>query len=110
MSEHRFVETDELTPTSIRHQCEEIWDGDRLQQRYNYLVYTFDAEGLHYWARAYFDEIDEVSLFGPFENEARTVQLAKPLNPDILDYLKRRFRSISVLGAEGYEEIWNRDS
>ena len=52
-----------------------MFDGDRLTQKYNYVVYHFENGGHYYWARAYLEDIDTVALFGPLDNRTtrRTV-------------------------------------
>ena len=106
MTEHRFVDRDEVVPTEIEHRCEELFVGDKCEQRYNYVIYHFDRNGAYFWARTYIDEIDTVSVHGPFEGRHAMNRVSGPLNEGMLSYLKRRFRKIQTLGNEEYMEVW----
>jgi hypothetical protein len=66
MTEHRFVDRDEVVPTEIEHRCEELFVGDACEARYNYIIYHFDCDGAYFWARTYIGEINTVSVHGPF--------------------------------------------
>jgi hypothetical protein len=68
MAEDQFVNGDNVTPIEIEHRCDEIFEGEVLLQRYNYIVYHFDYNGSYLWARTYTDEINIVSVGGPFES------------------------------------------
>jgi hypothetical protein len=57
MAEHQFVDSDNVRPTEIEHRCDEIFDGEALEQKYNYIVYHFDCNGTYFWARTYTDEL-----------------------------------------------------
>ena len=107
MSKADFRDSDPVDPALIEHRCEEIWSGESLEQVYNYLVYRFDIDGLHYWARAYLDEIDEVSITtASADLEGLAPQPMGGPPTAMLGYLKRRYRRITVLGPKGYQPIW----
>ena len=102
MTEPRFVDSDATEPTAIEHKCEEIFVDGVLEERYNYIVYHFDANGAYMWARTYIDEIGSVSIHGPFESRTTRELPQRPLDAAVLSYLKRRFTTVRMLGAEGY--------
>jgi hypothetical protein len=43
MAGDRTVDWDNVKPTEIEHKCEEIFHGEALEQKYNYIVYHFDS-------------------------------------------------------------------
>jgi hypothetical protein len=92
-----FVDHDPVRPTAIEHKCEEIFEGDGQEQRYNYLIYHFDRNGVYFWARTYLDDIETVSLYGPFESKVTMKPVGGPLDEAVLAYLKRRFSKIETL-------------
>ena len=107
--EMNYEEDDPLTPARIEHLCEEIHADGVLEQKYNYLVYHFEMNGHYLRARAYLDEIDKVSIYGPFE----TAQACDAISDDefetlAMGYLKRRFQIITKLSGEagGYAVVW----
>ena len=107
MSGSGVTDTDAVSPSAIEHRCEEIWIGGELEQIYNYFVYRFDLDGLHYWARAYLDDIDEVSIMtASTDLEGLATQQMDGPPAAMLDYLQRRYRRIMILGPEGYQPIW----
>jgi hypothetical protein len=106
MTEHRFVDRDEVVPTEIEHKCEGLFAGDECEQIYNYIIYHFDCNGAYFWARTYIDEIDTVSVHGPFEGRHTGNRVLGSLNEGMLSYLKRRFRKIQMLRNDGYVEVW----
>ena len=101
MAEHRIVDRDEVVPTEIEHRCEETFAGEELEQKYSYIVYYFNCNGAYFWARTYIDEIDTVSVYGPFEGRRTTSRIRGPLDEGMLSYLKRRFRRVQTLGSDG---------
>ena len=107
MNNAQIVDSDRVRPTKIEHRCEEMFDGDRLTQRYNFVVYHFEKGGHYYWARAYADEIDTVSLFGPLDSRTTRKPVAGSVDADIVAYFQRRFDTIQTLGDEGYTVIWS---
>jgi hypothetical protein len=107
MPEHKFVDGDDLKPTNIEHGCEEMFCGEVLEQKYNYILYHFDCRGGYFWARAYLDEIDTVSVHGPFENRETLKHISGALDEALLSYLKRRFRRIKTMGSGSYVTIWS---
>jgi len=107
MTEHRFVDRDEVVPTEIEHKCEELFGGDAREQRYNYIIYHFEFNRAYFWARTYIDAIDTVSVHGPFEGRHTRNRISGALNEGILSYLKRRFRKIQTLRNNGYVDVWS---
>lgn len=101
---------DPVTPVSIEHRCEEIIIGGEVEQHYNYLVYALAYEGRRYAARAYLDQIEEVSLYGPFGPEGDDKRLPGPIPEPVLAFFMRRYRTISVLGPKGYVILWTASS
>ena len=104
MAESRMDDQDPILPTRITHNCEQIWDGDTLEQSYNYLIYEFETEQHRYHARAYLDEIYKVAVYGPFEKESPgSVPLqGVQIDQRVLAYLRRRYSEITRLGPSGY--------
>ncbi|MES1202158.1 MAG: hypothetical protein ABUS57_12005 [Pseudomonadota bacterium] len=98
-------DADAVTPSLIDHKCEEIADGPR----YNYLRYEFEIDGRFYWARTYLDEIESVSIFGPFEIREKMEFPTEDIDPRVLAYFQRRYKTILRLTANGYEPIWQAD-
>jgi len=47
----RLVDPDGAKPTDIEHKCDEIFDGDTLQQKYNYFVHHFERDDRYFWQR-----------------------------------------------------------
>ena len=94
MAETRLEDEDPILPVRITHNCERIWNGDSLEQEYNYLVYEFSTEQGSYTARTYLDTIHQVSIYGPSKIDER-----------VLAYLRRRFTKLQRFGRGGYEPI-----
>jgi len=101
---------DTIEPASIEHRCDEIYDNGRLQQRYNYLDYWFELDGLRLRARVDMDHVKRVAIYPPHARTGgalHTVE-APAFREAILAYLKRRFRVIDEMSleADGYRTIW----
>lgn len=103
--EMRYVDEDEIAPSLVEHRCEELFEGDQLVQIYNYVYYEFHTQDHFYWARSYLDEIEEVSIFGPFGDATRQEELDDPIDTKIIAYFRRRYALLRQLGEEGYEPI-----
>lgn len=105
--EIRLEEADLILPVRIMHNSEQIWDGDRLVQDYNYLVYEFETEAYLYRARAYLDKIQAVSILGIFDKYSKEPLRPTDLeiDPRVLAYLRRRYVEIDMLGPTGYVPI-----
>ncbi|MAB09924.1 hypothetical protein [Hyphomonas sp.] len=105
--EIRLEEADLILPVRIMHNSEQIWDGDRLVQDYNYLVYEFETEAYLYRARAYLDNIQAVSILGIFDKYSKEPLRPTDLeiDPRVLAYLRRRYVEIDMLGPTGYVPI-----
>jgi hypothetical protein len=107
-------EADRITPVRISHHVDEIIDGDKLQERYNYLVYEFERDGLTVSARTYLDEVGAVAIFGPYRGRDTTVEIRAPkLEAEVVAYLQRRFSQIDRLSKDDasptpYVTIWRR--
>jgi hypothetical protein len=91
-------DTDVVVPTEIEHKIEEIWGGekqDQLEQRYNFVDYHFDLDGVYLRARAYLDDIEVAVVFGPFERRDSSKKVDRSKARDaVLAYLRRRFRTV----------------
>jgi hypothetical protein len=89
---------DVVVPTEIEHKIEEIWGGekkDQLEQRYNFIDYHFDLDGVYLRARAYLDDIEVAVVFGPFERRGSSKKVDRPKARDaVLAYLRHRFRTV----------------
>jgi hypothetical protein len=100
-------EADPILPVRITHNSEQIWNGNTLEQNYNYLLYEFETEQHLYRARAYLDDIHTVAVSGPFEKDsARPAPLERvEIDKRVLAYLRRRYVEITKLGPSGYVPI-----
>lgn len=58
---------DAITPVQIEHSIDEVWNGNKLEQHYNYLDYHFEEGGACMRARVYLDDPRTALLFGPFD-------------------------------------------
>lgn len=100
---------DVISPVSIEHKVDDLFDHGELQRSYNYLDYRFERDGAYIRARAYLYEIESVSIYGPFAISAPH----EPVRNDelyrfVLEYLKRRFSVIESLSSDepdGYKVI-----
>lgn len=104
MVDARVDETDEAPPSEIEHKCEEIFEGTRLLQRYNYLVYHFERDGRYFWARSYLDDIQRVSVHGPFDSRKAMKVVPGSIDEVVFAYLRRRYPRVETLGGAGYVE------
>jgi hypothetical protein len=107
MAEIRCELDDGVEPSDIDHKCDVLLSGESFVEKYNYLIYHFDLDGRYFWARAYIDQIDTVSIYGPFDGRVTRKPLSGAPDEAILAYLKRRFKEIQTLGEEGYGVIWS---
>lgn len=82
MNDRRTFDRDRVLPTGIEHRCEEMFDGDRLTQKYNDVVYHFENGGHYHWACAHLKDID-TALPGPLDNHTRR-PVAGPMGADAL--------------------------
>lgn len=107
MSDFRMDSEDAIVPVRITHSSEQTWNGNTLEQNYNYLVYEFEIGEHIYRARAYLDDIRTVSILGRFDSAGSTpVLLTKAeVDPRVLAYLQLRYAVIMLLGPTGYEPI-----
>jgi len=91
-------DTDPVLPTEIEHKIDEIWsneNADQLEQHYNFLDYHFEVDGVYLRARAYLDEIQTVTLFGPLAHRGSITKVANPkAETAVLSYLHRRFQTV----------------
>lgn len=108
-ADFRWVEDDPIAPVLIEHRCQETFTADgRLENRYNFLRYSFERAGVGVLCRTYMDEAERVTLYdahrlgeGPFERVE-----APELRQDVLLFLTRRFRLIDRIGEQGLEPVW----
>jgi hypothetical protein len=98
MAELRMEEKYPILPARITHNSEQLWNGNELEQNYNYLVYEFETEQHRYRARAYLDEIRAVAVYGPFEKDFPSPNRLEGIEIDqrVLAYLRRRFVEIRI--------------
>lgn len=92
MGNHGPVDRDEVGLTAIEHQCEELTAGEEPQQECNCIVYHFERASVYFWARANVDDIETVSIYGPFENRHSMNRIAGCLDDGVLSYLKAAFQ------------------
>ena len=88
-------EGDSILPVRIEHNVDEIWDGDRLEQRYVYMDYHFDRCGERCRARSYLDDFNRITIISPEIARERTGMYPGSLfDRDIVAYLERRFAHV----------------
>ena len=105
---------DVIQPVAIDHRCDEIVEQGQIRQRYNYLEYSFELDGLRLRARAYLDEPSRVAIYptqARKEGPPQSVE-APAFREAVLAYLRRRFQVIDemALEADGYRTIWRREA
>lgn len=102
-----MVEEDPILPVRILHNSEQIWNGNSLEQDYNYLIYEFETEQYQYHARAYLDEIHTVAIYGPFDKGSigSTSLDEVEIDQRVLSYLRRRYSEVKKLGPTGYTSL-----
>lgn len=107
MLDFRMDVEDDIAPTRITHNSEQMWDGEALEQNYNYLVYEFETDTHIYRARAYLDTIETVAILGRIDRTSsqREMLTSDQVDPRILAYLRRRYAVITILGPAGYAPI-----
>jgi hypothetical protein len=90
-------------PTRIDHGVDYMTDPvtGGLMFYYNYLVYTWVMQNREITARAYLDDISEISLLTLSEAELKSDEFAA-----LRRYVQRRFRVIKTLGADGYQAAY----
>lgn len=87
---------DRIVPVRIDHSIDEIWVGDHLAERYNFLDYHFERDGHYCRARSYADEFDSIVLYGPFPARHSIERIESPgFERDVVEYLERRFPDVS---------------
>lgn len=87
--------TDPIVPTSIEHSIDEVWNGEELDQYYNFIDYHFEESRAYLRARFYLDEPQKVFLSGPFESrQSKVVVAADSTREAVVTYLERRFSKI----------------
>lgn len=106
---------DPIAPNKVTHHVDEIFEGEQLIEKYNFLVYEFVTEEGFIKARAYLDEIETVALFGPFSDKNLQERISAPaLEAATIEYFRRRYRKIERFlpdsnSATGYELVWTVD-
>jgi hypothetical protein len=107
-------EADPIQPLRIFHRVEEIRDGAELRERYNYIVYEFERDGLFATGRTYLDDIDTVSIYGPYAGRGSTREVGAPaFEAAVMAYFQRRFNQIDRLSRDEnspapYVTVWRR--
>lgn len=84
---------DPIRPVSITHSVDEIRNEGRIEQKYNFLDYRFERDGFTVMARAYLDEIDEVTLH---LDPPPTGVEGERFVEDVMKYLGWRYASVEV--------------
>jgi hypothetical protein len=98
---------DPILPVRITHKSEQIWNGDRLEQDYNYIMYEFETEQHRYHARTYLNNVRTVAVYGPFEKGDARLAPVEGIEIDrrVLAYLRRRYSATTTLGSTGYVPV-----
>ncbi|UWP96079.1 hypothetical protein K3X48_03540 [Aliiroseovarius crassostreae] len=95
-----------MTPYRIEHVIEEIEVPDGPPIIYNYLVYRFEGYGAYAWARTYLDDINIISIHGPFQSSENQCPIECPdLLANMTAYFSKRFDELQKFGPNGYEPI-----
>jgi hypothetical protein len=94
-------------PNSIEHNTDYmVFEGSAPEFYYNFLEYKWETAGGLVNARAYLDDIQEVSIFA---DDLTLERLNEERFAPIIRYLQRRFRVIKMFGApDGYEVVYTR--
>jgi hypothetical protein len=95
---------DKIRPNEIMHECD-VMPGDGLV--YNYIDYHFDLGDRYFRARTYVHDMRSVAIYGPLASRGSVEQREGRIDEAVLDYFKRRFRTIQTLGRDGYRTIWS---
>jgi hypothetical protein len=94
----RSGQEDPIEPARIVHGCDDLWLGERLERRYNYLDYFFEQGGLRLRARAYLNEIGAVVVYPALlinSDDGPQAEVEAPeLRAKAIAYLRRRFARI----------------
>jgi hypothetical protein len=90
---------DDDLPVSIIHSRDTIVFGGNVEQDYRFLDYRFRAPDGEIVARVYLDDVWEVSIIEPIDGAT--------LPDDVFQYLKSRFRVITLTGGpDGDRTLW----
>ncbi len=90
-------------PDRIEHAAEYMFNAPgQLEFYYNFLIYSWTIDGATVSARAYLDDIQEVSVF------AAPDKLETPAFAPLLRYLQRRYRVIKTFGDGSYQVRYKR--
>lgn len=95
MSDIAIRDDDDLVPVEIEHRREEMINKGELEASYNYFIYHFDCDGRYFWARSYTDDIDKVTIYGPFTDRTLQRSIGGERDPRIAAYLRRRFKHVN---------------
>jgi hypothetical protein len=98
---------DDGEPNSIEHNTDYmVFEGNAPEFYYNFLEYKWEPDGGLVSARAYLDDIQEVSIFA---DDLTLEMLNEARFAPIIRYLQRRFRVIKLFGAtDGYVVVYTR--
>ena len=89
------LQADPIEPVQIEHAVDEVWDGDRLEQRYSFLDYHFERDHAYCRARSYADDFQIVTLFSSFDARGSIRKTSNPdFERDVMLYLERRFPNV----------------
>jgi hypothetical protein len=102
-----FDTDDDIEPFKMTHNRDLIYDGGRLEQDYNFIDYYFGDPTAPVQARHYLDS-HEVTIDPPERTHLPQTadEAALLLDPAIIRYFKKRFRSVLILTADAYQELW----
>jgi hypothetical protein len=93
---------DNSLPVSIIHGRDTCIENEKIICDYNFLDYYFTGKLGNVWARAYIDDMHEVSIRTPSDEAL--------IDEDIMLYLQRRFSKIDILREGVYKRLWARTS
>jgi hypothetical protein len=94
----RSVRKDAIEPIRIEHVCDELWFGERLGQRYNFLEYHFEDSRARIPARADLGQIEVATVYAAFLKNSDSGPYAEVEAPELragaIAYLRRRYLRI----------------
>jgi hypothetical protein len=104
-----FDTVGDIEPTKISHHRDVIYIDGRLEQDYNFIDYVFGNGPSQVSARFYLDEVEvKIGLTEGAKVYSSAKAAGEHLDPKILLYFQKRFRSIAIITSNGYETLWKR--
>jgi hypothetical protein len=104
-----FETVGDIEPTKISHHRDVMYIDGQLAQDYNFIDYVFGSGEKQINARFYLDEVEvKIGLTEGAQLYSSAKAAGEHLDPKILLYFQKRFRSIAIITSNGYETLWKR--